>query len=191
VTLDGWSGPRAFDDVLVAARGGDEEAFAEIWRWLQPPLLRWLRVVAPGAVDDVASEVWFTVAKGLDAFVGGPQDFRGWVFLTARRRAIDTARRERRRPPVTTTDHEVADDADPAARLVEAEGVEEALTLLRRLTPEQAEVVALRVIGGFSVAETATLVGKSEGAVRILCHRGLRALAAHVGADAAAEGVTR
>jgi RNA polymerase sigma-70 factor (ECF subfamily) len=58
------------------------------------------------------------------------------------------------------------------------------------LTPEQREAVALRVIVGMTVGETAAVVHKSEGAVRILCHRGLRALAQQLDAERLAEGVT-
>ena len=45
------------------------------------------------------------------------------------------------------------------------------------LTPEQAEVVMLRVVGGFDVGEVARLVGKRPGAVRALQHRAMQQLA--------------
>ena len=44
---------------------GDEAAFAELWRWLHPPLARWLAVVASGDVDDIESEVWISIARNL------------------------------------------------------------------------------------------------------------------------------
>ena len=46
------------------------------------------------------------------------------------------------------------------------------------LTPEQAEVVLLRIVGGLSVDEVATLTARSPGAVRVLQHRALARLAA-------------
>jgi RNA polymerase sigma-70 factor (ECF subfamily) len=61
--------------------------------------------------------------------------------------------------------------------------------MLRQLRPDQAEVVALRVIAGLTVTETAAVVNKSDGAVRVLCHRGLRALARQLHTEIA-EGVT-
>ena len=48
--------------------------------------------------------------------------------------------------------------------------------LVAGLNPEMAEVVRLRVIAGLSTAETAALMGRSEGAVRVLQHRALRRL---------------
>ena len=79
----------AFDSLLVASKGGDESAFAALWRWLHPPLVRWLAVVAGDDADDIASEVWLAVARTLDGFEGGDQQFTAWVFTIARRRVID------------------------------------------------------------------------------------------------------
>jgi RNA polymerase sigma-70 factor (ECF subfamily) len=182
--VEPWGGPGAFADVLDAARTGDEGAFSALWRWLNPPLVRWLAVTVPDGGDDVASEVWMSIVRGLNVFEGGEREFRGWVFTMAHRRAIDWARRRRRRlhaPLPDGVDPPSANDASEAVWAATA--VEAAVALLRRLKPDQAEVVALRVIGGLTVAETAAVVDKSEGAVRVLCHRGLRALERHVVAD--------
>ena len=64
-----------------------------------------------------------------------------------------------------------------------------ALTLLRQLTVDQREVVALRVIVGMTVGETAAVVGKTDGAVRVLCHRALRTLADRLNAAELADEV--
>src|SRR6266516_4113951 len=66
----------AFDSVLAAARGGDEAAFAALWRDLNPGLLRYLQVVAPAWAEDVASEVWLEVTVGLGRFSGPESGFR-------------------------------------------------------------------------------------------------------------------
>jgi RNA polymerase sigma-70 factor (ECF subfamily) len=189
--VEAWVGPGAFEDVLEAARTGEESAFAAIWRWMHPPLLRWLGVVAPASADDVASEVWLAVVRALDSFEGGEREFRGWVFTIARHRAIDWARHRRRQPIMAELGgFDLAAPADASDVLPADAAIQAALALLRELSPDQAEVVALRVIGGLTVTETAAVVSKSEGAVRVLCHRGLRALARRVRAEVA-EGVTR
>jgi len=187
-----WASIAEFDRTLRSAQAGDELAFGALWRWLHPPLLRCLTVLAPGYVDDVASEVWLTVTRGLPAFDGDERDFRAWVFTTARRRAIDWARRRNRElrfAPLGGFD--VADPVATSSSLVDADAeLAAALTLLGRLTPDQREVVTLRVIVGLTVGETATIVHKSDGAVRVLCHRALRTLAQHLDADEMARGVT-
>jgi RNA polymerase sigma-70 factor (ECF subfamily) len=81
-----------FAAVLAGALGGDEQAFARLWRDLHPALLRYLQVVTPGAAEDVASETWLEVVRGLGQFTGDETGFRSWVFTIARHRALDDHR---------------------------------------------------------------------------------------------------
>ena len=187
--METWAGPEPFAATLAAARAGDEAAFAGVWRWAHPPLLRWLRVVAPDGAEDVASDVWVSVIRCLDSFDGEERDFRAWFFTIARHRAIDLARYRRRRPQTVTLEGiDAPHPLDLSEALAGEAAVETAVALLGRLRPEQAEVVALRVIAGLTVAETSAVVGRSDAAVRLLCHRGLRMLARCVGADLVPEG---
>jgi RNA polymerase sigma-70 factor, ECF subfamily len=86
-----------FGSVLAAAVDGDEQSFARLWRDLHPALLRYLQVVVPDAAEDVASETWVEVVRGLGRFVGDETGFRSWVFTIARHRALDDRRRRARR----------------------------------------------------------------------------------------------
>ncbi|HEV8647846.1 MAG TPA: RNA polymerase sigma factor [Actinomycetes bacterium] len=181
----------SFPALLSAAQRGDEQAFAMLWRDLQPALLRYLRVASPTAADDLAAETWMSVIRGLARFQGDEQHFRAWVFTAARHRAIDWQRQAARRPtaslPVALLAERPAPD-DPAAAVLEAQSTRAALALLAELPVDQAEVVALRVLGGLGVAEVARIVGKRPGAVRVLAHRGLRRLATRLEAAALARG---
>ena len=69
--------------MLQAAVSGDEAAFARLWRDARPSLLRYLRVLAGDAAEDVDGEVWLEVARGLARFRGGEQEFRGWSRKSA------------------------------------------------------------------------------------------------------------
>jgi RNA polymerase sigma-70 factor, ECF subfamily len=176
----------AFDDLFADAAGGDAQAFAALWRDLHPAVLRYLLVVAPDAAEDLASETWLDVIRGLGRFRGDEAGFRGWVFTVARHRALDHRRTLRRRPadavPLETLAGHPADD-DPAAAALDALATAAALALIAELPADQAEVVALRVIAGLDVARVAMLVGKRPGAVRVLAHRGLRRLAERLARD--------
>jgi RNA polymerase sigma-70 factor (ECF subfamily) len=178
-----------FTDLLRRAQGSDEVAFNCLFRSVQPILLRYLATMAsPHSVDDVAAETWIAVIRGLDRFVGDDIGaFRAWVLSIARRRWVDDVRRKSRRPEVLSGDSpDVQTSEDPAVAVDMGMSTEHAIALIRTLPPDQAEVVLLRVIGDLDVAATAKLVGKSEGAVRVLAHRGLRKLAAVLGS-----GVTK
>jgi RNA polymerase sigma-70 factor (ECF subfamily) len=187
----------SFDAVVAAAANGDEQAFAILWRDLQPALLRYLRVVAPGASEDLASEAWLEVARGLGRFQGDENGFRSWVFTVARHRMVDWRRRETRHPSTPVPPQAVPErpgPGDAADPVLEAISTRAALALVAELPPDQAEVVTLRVVAGLDVAEVAAVVGKRAGAVRVLSHRGLRRLAELLGDDVTRSrrrGVTR
>ena len=179
-----------FAAVLAAAQQGDEVAFAQLWRDANPALLRYLRVIATDVADDVAAETWVQVVRGIAAFRGDEAAWRAWLFTTARRRAIDAARRGARHPEAPLDDlpparHPAA--ADPADLALERIGTDAALALLTRLPRLQAEVILLRVVAGLDTESVAKMVRRSPGAVRVAAHRGLRPLA-HILAN---EGVTR
>ena len=166
--------------VLARARSGDEAAFLELWRGLQPRLLRYLRVVGCDDPDDVASETWLQVVRDLHRFNGGEEEFRRWLFTVGRNRAIDAARATTRRrvSPVADGLDAFADAQTGEEQVLDGMSVRKAIALLAGLSQDQAEAVALRVIAGLDTPAVAGILGKSPGAVRVSLHRGLRALAA-------------
>jgi RNA polymerase sigma-70 factor (ECF subfamily) len=169
-----------FASLLVAAQSGGEAAFSRLWRDANPALLRYLRVIAPGAADDVAAETWVQVVRGLRSFRGDEQAWRAWLFTTARRRAIDLARHRSRRPETPLDDVTVAQlpsTEDCAEAALEHLSTAAAIALLSGLPRLQAEVILLRVVAGLDTESVARLLRKSPGAVRVAAHRGLRRLA--------------
>jgi RNA polymerase sigma-70 factor (ECF subfamily) len=179
-----------FPELLSAAQAGDQDAFATIYRANHPAVLRYLRVTARGAAEDIAAEAWYEVARGIRRFEGDEAGFRGWLFTIAHRRRLDWQRAVRRRPSdsVPTSDFvDLPGTDDPAIVVGDALSTEEALRLIATLPPDQAEVVALRAIAGFDVAQVAALLGKRPGAVRVAGHRGLKKLAERLGGDIEAE----
>jgi RNA polymerase sigma-70 factor, ECF subfamily len=165
---------------LARARSGDEGGFLELWRALQPRLLRYLHVFGCDDPDDVAGETWFQVVRDLHKFVGDDEEFRRWLFTVARHRAIDAARAHMRRPASAMADglDGFADEQMVEDEVLDGMSVKRAVAMLAGLSQDQAEAVALRVIAGLDTPAVASILGKSPGAVRVALHRGLRALAA-------------
>ena len=172
--------------VLEAAARGDEEAFGKLWHDLQPRLLRYFMVALPAAAEDLASETWLAVVRGLDRFRGNEPAFRAWVFTIARHEVLDWRRRAARRAteaaPVEGLAEQAAPD-DPAAAALEGLSTRAALAVVATLPPDQAEAIVLRVVVGLGVDQVAGIMGKRPGTVRVLTHRGLRRLAERLGAD--------
>ena len=169
----------AFGVTLASAQGGDEMAFACLFRDVQPALLRYLQVITPEA-EDVAGDTWLQVVKGLPRFRGGEEAFRAWLFTIARHRAVDAGRSRSRRPDVPlavaeAAEHPLAPDAAELA--LEAISTRSVLELVKALPRDHAEIIMLRVVAGLEATDVALIVGKTPGAVRVTAHRALRRLA--------------
>ena len=172
-------GPEAFTAILTAARTGDERAWDRLLRGLMGPLLGYLRLRGAPEPDDLVNEVLLRAARNLHRFEGDRDQFRSWIFTIAHHLLVDDRRRRRRRFDVVALDH--LGPAEP--RGGEADGPLEAYwgnlhvqDLLRQLTPDQRDVLLLRVVGEFSIIEAAAIVGKEPNAVKQLQYRGMRTL---------------
>ncbi len=167
-----------FGVALRAAKQGDQDAFALLWREFQPGLLRYLKVKAAPAAEDLAADTWIRAIRALPRFEGDQAAFHAWLFTMARNRLTDWYRASERRVEfIGATNLAVM----PASNNVEAEadessGTDKAVALIASLPADQGEAVMLRVVAGLDVSHVATIMNRSPGAVRVLCHRGLRRL---------------
>ena len=89
---------RAFARALEAARAGATDGFVDLWRSLDPILVRYLQIVAPDVAADVASATWVQVARGLECFPADEPAFRSLLVRIAR---DEIATASGRRPPPT------------------------------------------------------------------------------------------
>jgi RNA polymerase sigma-70 factor (ECF subfamily) len=167
-----------FEGTLRAAKKGNEDAFASIWREFHPGLLRYLKVKAASDAEDLAADIWHRIIRALPTFEGDEDGFRGWLFTSARNRLTDWYRRSASRPESI----EYAKLMElPASNSVEAEAEENsstdlAIAMIGQLPPDQAEAVMLRIVAGLDVGSVAKIMRRSPGSVRVLSHRGLRRL---------------
>lgn len=168
-----------FHRTLRAAQAGDERAVATLWCELNHRVVRFLKVRAGDAAEDIASETWLTISTKLGDFQGDEVEFRAWLFTVARCRLIDWQRRQQRRPEHVTDDHGMSRRAaadDPATEALAMLDRDAVLALISRLSTDQGDVILLRVLAGLDVARVAMILGKRPGTVRMLQLRGLRRL---------------
>lgn len=146
----------------------------EAYRTLAPSVLGYLREQSVPEPEDVLSEVFLQVTRSLPRFKGTEDELRPWIFTIARNRAIDEARRRRRRPVAAQAE---LPDSEATASPVSTTVDPELLAALARLTAEQREVVVLRFVADLSLEEVARITKRSEGAVKAMQHRALDQLA--------------
>ena len=167
--------------VVAAAQSGDENAFRQLYRAVQPALLRYLRGLIGDDADDVASETWLQVCRDLPTFTGNYDNFRAWTATIGRHRVMDHVRRTRRRPQAAVPVEilvELAGNADTELEAADAAATSAAIALIATLPAQQAEAVLLRVVMGLDAETVGRILGKRPGAVRTAAYRGLRSLAA-------------
>jgi len=173
--------PADLADAVRRAQDGDEDAFRELYRDIQPRILRYLRAMVGDDADDVASETWLQIARGLKTFRGDSDGFRGWTATIARNRGNDHLRQHQRRAPAVAVPTEeltgLAGTDDTAGTALEGISTNAAIALIARLPRDQAEAVLLRVVLGLDATAAGRVLGKRSGAVRTATHRGLRKLA--------------
>lgn len=152
----------------------------EVYVALAQRVVGYLRARGVPDPEDVAGEVFLQVARDLRRFRKAQDEIavRRWVFTIARNRALDAARRARRRP--RSSGVEVPDQpAVPAA-----EPLDPALVAaLLQLTEDQREVIALRFIADLPLDDVARMTRRSVGATKALQHRALENLRQSVSAE--------
>jgi RNA polymerase sigma-70 factor (ECF subfamily) len=181
-----------FKGILIAAQDGGEWAVAVLYRWLHPALLGYLRGRAGADAEDLASETWLAVARGLGSFSGDEAAFRSWVFTIAHRRLVDHHRASARRPRARSLTRAEGDEGpvelpasdDPAGDVLAALAADDAVRRIVAVLPkDQADIVLLRVVAGLPVEDVAAITGRRPGTVRVLQHRALRRLADRLGPE--------
>ena len=174
-------GHESFESVLTAAKAGAEWAWASLFKEYAGPVTGYVASRGAKEPEDLTSEIFIKVANNIHGFDGDESSFRSWIFVIAHRRLIDERRSVGRQPDFT----ELPPDYSPngAAGNVETEALqllvtEELRDAFEVLTDSQRDVLALRMIAGLTLAETADIIGKNVGAVKQLQRRGLEALQA-------------
>ena len=180
---------RSLDGALERARAGDARGFDELFGATGAAVAGYLRGRGVGDPDGVANEVFVRAFRTLHTFQGDGERFRSWLFAIAHNAAIDDARRRRRR--VVEVPLDAAPEAaggDVEADVLDRLAQERVRALLARLSPDQRDVLLLRIVADLSVEETARVLGKGHEAVKGLQRRGLAALRRALSSE---EGVPR
>ncbi|MEU9925048.1 sigma-70 family RNA polymerase sigma factor [Streptomyces griseoluteus] len=180
-------GQSAVDHPLQAAAGraaadpSDKVALAELFNALYEPVTRFMqaRVYEPATAEDLAQEVFVKVVQGISGYTGG--GVHAWVFTIARNVTSDHFRRLRNRgyeqptgemwqldtPSEEMGPEEIAQWADLRSAINRK---------LTKLPEAQQEVLRLRLIAGLSTTETAEVMAKPVGTIRVLQCRALAKL---------------
>jgi RNA polymerase sigma-70 factor (ECF subfamily) len=186
------------DRPLVEAARTDPARFDALYRKYLPQVYNFA-VYELGdhhEAEDATERTFLSALAGLAGFEerARPEDgpeastFRIWLFQIARNVVAERRRGRRRRPEapldlVATT----PDPADVEGTVVRREAAAAAWRAVGALSGDRRRAVVLRFVHEMTTAEIAAILGRSEGAVRVLIHRGLRRVADELSALGAPE----
>ena len=165
-----------FAESLALAQRGAGAGFDDLYRRTAGRIKGF--AISRGATDPdgITADVLVKMFRSIGDFAGDERDFAAWGFAIARNQLIDAHRSRRRRP-------EIEDRAVPelTMRSAEAEaldglGNERVQRMLDELTPDQRDVITMRIIADLSLEQTAYAMDKTVTAVKRLQARALKQL---------------
>jgi RNA polymerase sigma-70 factor (ECF subfamily) len=163
------------------AQEGDAEAFGQLYDHYVTMVHRYAyhRVGDRAMAEDVTSETFVRALRRIDSLSFQGRDVGAWLVTIARNIIRDHVKSSRYRLEVVTAEMRDADSISegPEDAVVTHLTNQELLACVQQLGSEQQECIVLRFIHGLSVAETAQIMGKNDGAIKALQHRAVRRLA--------------
>ncbi|KRV50924.1 RNA polymerase subunit sigma-24 [Wenjunlia vitaminophila] len=175
-------------DLVERAQHGEAEAFGELYDHYAETVYRYIyyRVGGRATAEDLTSETFLRALRRIGTFTWQGRDFGAWLVTIARNLVADHFKSSRFRLEVTTGEMLDANEVErsPEESVLESLSNAALLQAVRRLNPQQQECVTLRFLQGMSVAETARVMGKNEGAIKTLQYRAVRTLARLLPEDA-------
>ena len=170
------------EEELVKRAQNDLEAFGELYDQYYPKIFGYIlkRTASIAIAQDITSEVFFKVLKNLRQFRWRGIPFSSWLYRIATNEIANYSRKEN---PKTVSLELIAEPAttdNPLTEVLEAERElekhEDFLLLhekISELPPKYQEVIVLRFFEKKKIKEVAQILGKREGVIKSLLHRGL------------------
>lgn len=166
------------DELVRRAVAGDAVAFAAIYDEFAPRVRRflWHQPVDADLAEELLQRTFVKMIEALPRYDRRGLPFGAWVFRIVRNTLTDHWRTLHPAMPLDTAANRPADGGDPVAIAERDHDRAELRAALATLPADQQEVIAWRFFADLTPAETAALMGRSNGAVRVLQHRALKAL---------------
>jgi RNA polymerase sigma-70 factor, ECF subfamily len=169
-------------DLVHSAQAGDTSAFARLYDRYVDVVFRYVlfRVGDKELAEDVTSETFLRALRRITSVSYQGRDVGAWFVTIARNLVLDHVKSSRFRLEVTTAEVDESKrvvDAGPEQQVITKVTTAALLECVEQLGDDQRECIVLRFMQGLSVAETAAIMNRNEGAVKALQHRAVRRLA--------------
>jgi RNA polymerase sigma-70 factor (ECF subfamily) len=168
------------DALLAAAMQYDEAALGELYDRYEAKIFNYIyrRTGDEALAEDFTSQVFLKMLESIRDQKAWHSSFSGWLYRIAHNLVIDHYRRKGRQGAMDIDDATPMPSQDAAleVKVEQSLDAERLRSAIRRLTEDQAEVVSLRFLEGYSISEVAAMMNRSEGSVKALQYRAVATL---------------
>lgn len=168
------------EELLERASNLDEEALGELYDRYEMKIYSYIyrRTSDQTLAEDLTSQVFLKMLEAIHNDKTWHSSFSGWLYRIAHNLVIDHYRTRDRQKQISIDDAPIMPDIgiSPVRAAEIALDSEYLKSAIRRLTDEQALVISLRFLEGYSFGEIADMMDKTEGAVKALQHRAVATL---------------
>ncbi len=176
VRIFGMTLGHSFESVLEAAKLGADWAWAVLYGEIAGPVTGFFRSRGVADPEEAAGDVFFELARGLVSFEGNEDSFHTFVFVIAYKRLLLESRYSNRKLRTVLADRildRLHDDAEVMGVIAEHQVSEEVRTAFEILTPEQRDVLSLRIAGRLSIDQVAEVLNRGVKKVKTVQRRGM------------------
>ncbi|MEJ3652387.1 sigma-70 family RNA polymerase sigma factor [Actinomycetes bacterium KLBMP 9759] len=167
--------------LVKAAQTGNMAAFGDLFDRYYDVVFRYVlfRMGDRTLAEDITQETFVRALRRITSVSYQGRDIGAWFVTIARNLIFDHVKSSRYRLEQTTSEIvELSPSTNgPEQQVLDGATNDELLRCVRKLNPDQQECIQLRFLQGLSVAETAQIMDRNEGAVKALQHRAVRRLA--------------
>jgi RNA polymerase sigma-70 factor, ECF subfamily len=167
--------------LVKAAQSGDMGAFGDLFDRYYDVVFRYVlfRMGDRTLAEDITQETFVRALRRITSVSYQGRDIGAWFVTIARNLIFDHVKSSRYRLESSTSDivELSPSTGGPEQQVLEGATNDELLRCVRKLNADQQECIQLRFLQGLSVAETARIMDRNEGAVKALQHRAVRRLA--------------
>jgi RNA polymerase sigma-70 factor, ECF subfamily len=168
--------------LIQRAKTYDPDALSVLYERYYQGIYRYVyyRVSDSALAEDLTGDIFIKMLHGIETYSIQGVPFSAWLYRIARNRVIDHMRRQPDKPELSLEEARVETIAGDETALENALQREELLKAVQVLTDEQRQVIILKFIEDLDNATIASILGKTEGAIKSLQHRALDTLRHHI-----------
>ncbi len=166
-------------DIVRRAKGGETEAFGLLYEHYLPGIYRFVlwRVSRREEAEDITHQVFLKAWENISGYESRGYSFGSWLYRIARNNVIDVYRRPNPEVNIESIAPEVFADFQSQAEAIDSKFRWETLLVgLRQLKELEQDVLLMRFVDGLSHREISEVIGKSEGATKLIQHRAIKNL---------------